>query len=186
MVYRGLSSHSFLSTSYDTLPYFSVFQIKILFLPLNVYIKMRYCLRGTKRFLLTKIYFLCLGLYFPYRSAQKKLRHNSNGWNCVTGKECNQMGRKTFQFCVKPHWNVYDYQSKKWFYAEPIRKQLSILIIIYIVSHFYGQILMLIRVPRIAWYGTAQIILQSIGVAELLVLPKFHKKRTRSGSSSYF
>ena len=111
-------THSFLSTSYDTLPYFSVFQIKILFLPLNVYIKMRYCLRGTKRFLLTKIYFLCLGLYFPYRSAQKKLRHNSNGWNCVTGKECNQMGRKTFQFCVKPHWNVYDYQSEKCSYAK--------------------------------------------------------------------
>jgi len=113
---------------------------------------MRYCLRGTKRFLLTKIYFLCLGLYFPYRSAQKKLRHNSNGWNCVTGKECNQMGRKTFQFCVKPHWNVYDYQSKKWFYAELfylysiqiIRKQLSIIIILYIVPHFYGLILMLI------------------------------------------
>ena len=97
----------------------SLFQIKILFRSFNVYIKMRYCLRGTKRFLLTKIYFLCLGLYFPYRSAQKKLRHNSNGWNCVTGKECNQMGRKTFQFCVKPHWNVYDYQSKIWFYAEP-------------------------------------------------------------------
>ena len=139
MLYRVRSHIHFFQHYMIHFLIFSLFQIKILFLPLNVYIKMRYCLRGTKRFLLTKIYFLCLGLYFPYRSAQKKLRHNSNGWNCVTGKECNQMGRKTFQFCVKPHWNVYDYQSKIWFYAELcylIRKQLSIMTITYIVSHF--------------------------------------------------